>query len=1066
MATDAYPEAISYARTQLGWQVFSAGLLLGTAMAGLPVLADDSTVQVIIPSVNVGHRALIKITGLLPEGHYNITLDCGANGAVLTDYVEGTDHEMLPCPAYKAAGTYPIKLTVNGVDMATSIQVARGFVVTGNTVAPPVSAAAAAAPDFTIATDTTSSATSGGSAGAGLFSSAAGRSGGTGGGGVSGGSSSGGGSIISSAPTPTTSHAPSPTSTSNNASSNSSNSLRLSPKPTPSPRPTPSPTSSTLTPTPVPTPTPTPNPTPTPTPESSPTPCSATSLPLAPTNLSAVATSPSEINLVWNPTTSHNDCSVVVERATGNVFQTLVTLNGGEAIYTDTSGWASATYAYRVKACNNIGCSAYSNQSLATTQAVPAGAMAIVSNLRAVADSPTSATITFTDTNTSVSARGYFVERSDNGIAYHTVADMGTGTSFYDTGLVPGATYNYRVYGGSFSAPTSNYTSPVSVTVPALAGGAPVPPSKLAVVDKSSTSVTVTWKNNDSSQIKLERAPMNPWVATHAMSWAQVALLSPGTTSFTDTGLTPEHSYAYRVSAVNGNGQSDFAAPASDVMHGIFGDAVGVVMASAGTGSPKTYDIGPGQPYLTIASLDWTKVGPGDTVNIHYKPGGYHELFMISTRGTPTAWITVQGIPDGSGNLPTIDGTNAVLNPQFTDHYAPIDGSGCLMIGTRAGYVSGYNPGYLLVKDLEFANCYSANSFTDSDGSVKNYGPVGGGIYLERADHVTLQNNIVDGNGEGIFGAGQPGFDRLMTNITLDGNYIYNNGNIGRFTEHSTYMEGIDTVYQYNHYGPLRAGALGASLKDRSAGTIIRYNYIEGGAVSLQLPESQNEEKLSMVLPRYHTLYAYGNSLLPSPNSGGVPIWFGGDQGFLPTYRKGVLYLYNNTIVMQNDNSKVWAEMPFEMASRGESIDARNNIIAALPGTSGAPSLLGLIYVRGDSSYSGNIYIGSNWISHGYYMTKPGTTFVGNDNGVSNLLVGTSDDPGFINALGSDFRIAGCSRAVDASGYLTSNESTWHPLTMEYLSPTSGQARTLVGSAMDLGAFEYGTYGSYPGTCN
>ena len=44
-------------------------------------------------------------------------------------------------------------------------------------------------------------------------------------------------------------------------------------------------------------------------------------------------------------------------------------------------------------------------------------------------------------------------------------------------------------------------------------------------------------------------------------------------------------------------------------------------------------------------------------------------------------------------------------------------------------------------------------------------------------------------------------------------------------------------------YGPLRSGALGNAVKDRSAGLVVRYNRIEGGARSVDMVEAVNDEE-------------------------------------------------------------------------------------------------------------------------------------------------------------------------------------------------------------------------------
>jgi PKD repeat protein len=773
--------------------------------------------------------------------------------------------------------------------------------------------------------------------------------------------------------------------------------------------------------------------------------------PAAPSNLAATADSPSEINLTWDLGDT-TDTNVVIERetSTSGTFQTLAVLPGGENTFTDTSCWASTTYTYRVKARNAAGDSAYTAAQSATTQPVPSGALNVVSNLQAVADSPTSATISFTDTNTANAYRAYLLERSSDGVSYQTVASLETATSWTDVTLAPGTTYYYRALGASSSAPDSDYSPPVAVTLPGRPAGTPVEPSGLQATDLSATSVALAWVNNDPSdpQFQVERAAYDPY---DPMTWTQVALTAPGVTSFTDTGLAPESPYVYRVRAVNAQGDSAYALPASDVMQTLAGRAVDVDTASAGTGSPKTYDIGPGEPYPTISSLDWSKLGPGDTVNIHYQPGGYHELFQISTRGTASGWITINGVPDpATGALPVIDGYQATKAPQFVNFYTPVDGSGDVVIGNRPGYAIGYKPGYILLQNLQFQDCYQGdnggNTFTDYDGSTKAYGSVGAGIYLEMADHVTIKNDVVTNNGEGIFGAGQSSFARLMTDITLDGNSIYGNGNIGSSQEHNTYLEGINTVYQFNRYGPVRGGSAGAGLKDRSVGTVIRYNYIVGGGHQLDLVEAQNEADLAMTLPEYHQTFVYGNTLVAPEGNASDIVYYGGDASPYPFYRKGVLYLYNNTIVSQSDRATVYGITAVHLSTTGETLDARDNILTVIPSSGQTPAYFTLI------GSANNAYFGRNWVPSGYYVSDFNAPFTGHAAGTGNLLVGTSQDPGFVNPVGGDYHLKSGSACIEAASRLAGAGDAF-PVSEEYLDPQSGEA---IPTADDLGAFEYG----------
>ena len=782
--------------------------------------------------------------------------------------------------------------------------------------------------------------------------------------------------------------------------------------------------------------------------------------PAAPHSLAATVVSASEINLTWS-LGDETETAIVIERKSGStgVFQTLATLPPAENTFTDTSCWAATSYTYRIKAVNGGGSSGFSSEQSAVTAVIPTGALTTVTGLQAIADSANSVTISFTDPNTADARRFYLLERSSDGVSYQVIKSLGTSATWTDVGRMPGASYYYRVRGASWNFNTSDYSAPAQVTMPNRLAGAPIEPSGLQANAAGATSITLAWTNNDPSNpaFRIDRAVFDNW---HAMTWTTVATTAAGATSFTDVGLTPESAYVYRVSAVNAVASSGYAVPSGDVMQSLFGDATAAITASAGTGSPKVYDIGPAFSLKKIADLDWSQLGPGDTVNIHYKPEGYHELFMISTRGTAENWITVNGVPDPvTGALPVIDGLEAVLAPQFKSSYVDLHGGGAIIVGTRPGYADGYKAGYVTIQNLQIQRCYSGNTpntFTDYNGAQLSYGRVGAGVYLYRADHVTIRNCVITDNGEGIFGAGQSGFDRLMTDITISSNHIFNNGNIGVDKQHNTYLEAIDTVYEFNQYGPMRSGAGGNGLKDRSVGVIVRGNYIEGGSHELQLVGAENQDSLAVTLPRYHTAIVYGNTLVDGPASVSGPIEYGGEVH--STFdRKGILYLYGNTIVVRSDKTSAWRVNAVNMPSTEETLDARNNIFAAVPPTPGAgTSDFGLLgtdyYVR-----KANAYFGRNWVPPGYMLDGYSSGFAGHVAGLENLLVGAGYDPGFADLFGGDYHLTPGSAAID-QGRRLAGSTLAYPLDRQYLAPHGSMARTTSGSAADLGAYENATY--------
>lgn len=125
----------------------------------------------------------------------------------------------------------------------------------------------------------------------------------------------------------------------------------------PTPTPSPSPTAS-----PIPTESPIPTASPTLTPSPTPAP-----IPAAPTNLTAQAVSPNQVNLAWTDN-ADNETNYVVERKKGTgSYAVVATLPADTTTYNNTGLTKNTTYTFRVKATNASGSSAYSNEATVKT---------------------------------------------------------------------------------------------------------------------------------------------------------------------------------------------------------------------------------------------------------------------------------------------------------------------------------------------------------------------------------------------------------------------------------------------------------------------------------------------------------------------------------------------------------------------------------------------------------------------------------------------------------------------------------------------------------------------------
>jgi subtilisin family serine protease len=88
---------------------------------------------------------------------------------------------------------------------------------------------------------------------------------------------------------------------------------------------------------------------------------------LTPTNLTATAISPTEVNLSWSDNATGEDGYRIERMVSGESWNLLTTLPADSSSYKDYNVVANTTYTYRVRAFNNIGESINSSEATVTT---------------------------------------------------------------------------------------------------------------------------------------------------------------------------------------------------------------------------------------------------------------------------------------------------------------------------------------------------------------------------------------------------------------------------------------------------------------------------------------------------------------------------------------------------------------------------------------------------------------------------------------------------------------------------------------------------------------------------
>jgi hypothetical protein len=208
-------------------------------------------------------------------------------------------------------------------------------------------------------------------------------------------------------------------------------------------------------------------------------------------------------------------------------------------------------------------------------------------------------------------------------------------------------------------------------------------------------------------------------------------------------------------------------------------------------------------------------------------------------------------------------------------------------------------------------------------------------IWALGIENVVLRDCSIHDCGNGLFIASKGDEETQSRNILIERCEIFNNSVPNRYFEHNIYTEAQNITFQYNYLGPVKANALGGNLKDRSAGTIIRYNWIQGGQRLIDLVEAQDSYPFVGELPEYGDDYVYGNILVTNPGDAGSLVHYGGDSGVVETYRKGTLHFYHNTVRVRRDVSELYRTHIFDLTSNEQSVDARNNIFYVAPYTTG-----------------------------------------------------------------------------------------------------------------------------------
>jgi hypothetical protein len=319
----------------------------------------------------------------------------------------------------------------------------------------------------------------------------------------------------------------------------------------------------------------------------------------APTGLSAVAVSATQVNLAWTDTAVGIETGFLIQRSTDGVsFSQLGTTAAGVTQYTDNAAAAGTTYTYRVQATSPGGNSAFSTTASATTDAVSsittylsdlnwtsatAGWGTVQKNLSVAGNTITLGGATYAKgLGTHAVSQivynlvgGYSNFISDVGIDSEEIGKgtgsvdfqvLGDGKVLFDSGILtntsPVVSINVNVTGvqtltlvatnGVAGSIDYDHADWAGARLLSSAAQPPVPPSALTAVASSSSQINLSWTNNAPSAtgFLIQRS-------SDGVNFTQIATTSASATTYFDTtGLAAGTTYFYRVLATNAAGPS------------------------------------------------------------------------------------------------------------------------------------------------------------------------------------------------------------------------------------------------------------------------------------------------------------------------------------------------------------------------------------------------------------------------------------------------------------------------------------------------------------------------------
>ncbi|WP_407306763.1 cell wall-binding repeat-containing protein [Desulfosporosinus sp. SB140] len=420
------------------------------------------------------------------------------------------------------------------------------------------------------------------------------------------------------------------------------------------------------------------------------------SIPSAPTDVTATVASINQIYLTWDSVSYATYYYVYRSTSpygTYSIVGVPTTTN-----YTDSSVTANTTYYYKLQAVGSAGTSSDSAIVNATTT-ISSSAMSAPTNFTATVISSNQVYLNWYPVSY---ATYYSVYRSTSLTGTYTIVGVPTTANYTDSTVSANTTYYYKVeaVGNTGSSPDSAIVYATTTT----SNGALPAPVNVTATTASSSQIYLSWDPVSSATY------YNVYRATsYSGSYSIIGV--PTTTSITDSGLSPNIAYYYKVVAVGSTGTSSDSTIVSatttitnDVMPAptnVTATAVSnnqIYLTWSPVSNATSYYVyrstSPSDTYSNIATVTTPYYTDSSlALNTTY----YYEIQAVGSSGLSSFSSIVNAATTGSDNTPT---SNTSQIP--SERLAGVD-----MYGTSAEVAKEWNTSY-------YAIIVSGENFSDA----------------------------------------------------------------------------------------------------------------------------------------------------------------------------------------------------------------------------------------------------------------------------------------------------------------------------------------------------------------